>query len=59
MEAAIKIRKEINLINEAGGFTVCRWMSNSPEVLATIPENLRANGIKNLNEKSSLLLNAC
>ncbi|CAL8137644.1 unnamed protein product [Orchesella dallaii] len=51
---AIQLRKEICDINEAGGLSVCKWMSNNSEVLSSIPEDLRASGVKDLEEKTAL-----
>ncbi|UYV76890.1 hypothetical protein LAZ67_14002304 [Cordylochernes scorpioides] len=55
IEACKKLRKDLFEINEAGGFHLCKFNSNSREVLESIPVDLRAVGAKSLNEISSFV----
>jgi len=48
---AIKLIKEVSMIHELGGFKIRSWTSNSEEVLASIPEELRAEKGKILTEQ--------
>ncbi|XP_023937546.1 uncharacterized protein LOC112045551 [Bicyclus anynana] len=41
-DEAIETAKEINFVHEQAGFILRGWNSNSPRVLSTIPEDLRA-----------------
>ncbi|CAG7732168.1 unnamed protein product [Allacma fusca] len=51
-EASLKIDKFIKLFKR-GGFEICNWASNSKNVLASIPSNLRAKGFMELNSEAS------
>lgn len=51
VEEAIQLRKEISEINQKGGFVMKKWISNSPEVMESIPEDLRLHGSKSLSSK--------
>ncbi len=41
-DEAIQLRKDISDLMAAGGMTVCKWFSNSPKVMLTVPEKQRA-----------------
>ncbi|UYV72947.1 hypothetical protein LAZ67_10001248 [Cordylochernes scorpioides] len=51
-ENCMDLRRELSEVNEAGGFHLCKFNSNSRAVIESIPEELRAEGVKSLNEKS-------
>ncbi|XP_021966036.1 uncharacterized protein LOC110861240 [Folsomia candida] len=46
--AAKKRFDEVRAIHAAGGFNLRNWLSNSPEVVAHVPEELRASNMKDL-----------
>ena len=46
---AVKLVKDIKQCLEQGGFNLVKWMSNSREVLKSIPSEDRAKGLKNLD----------
>ncbi|UYV84207.1 hypothetical protein LAZ67_X001522 [Cordylochernes scorpioides] len=46
------LRREFSEVNAAGGLHLCKFNSNSRAVIESIPEELRAKGVKSLNEKS-------
>ncbi|XP_035714129.1 uncharacterized protein LOC118438289 [Folsomia candida] len=48
VEQAKKRFAEVRTIHAAGGFNLRNWLSNSPEVVAHIPEELRASNMKDL-----------
>ncbi|XP_035712907.1 uncharacterized protein LOC110856404 [Folsomia candida] len=48
VEQAKKRFEEVRIIHAAGGFNLRNWLSNSPEVVAHIPEELRASNMKDL-----------
>ena len=50
VEKVIKLREDINMINYSGGFVIKKWMSNSKEVMESIPPDLRLGGT-NAGEK--------
>jgi len=47
--AAIQLAQELRDLLAKGGFRLTKWMSNSPAVLSSIPEQERAPSIKNLD----------
>ncbi|UYV84339.1 hypothetical protein LAZ67_X001892 [Cordylochernes scorpioides] len=51
-ENCMDLRRELSEVNSAGGFHLCKFNSNSRAVIESIPEELRAKGVKSLNEKS-------
>ncbi|UYV84662.1 hypothetical protein LAZ67_X003010 [Cordylochernes scorpioides] len=51
-ENCMNFRRELSEVNAAGGFHLCKFNSNSRAVIESIPEELRAKGMKSLNEKS-------
>ncbi|UYV64927.1 hypothetical protein LAZ67_3002467 [Cordylochernes scorpioides] len=51
-ENCMDLRRELSEVNAAGGFHLCKFNSNSRAVIESIPEELRAKGVKSLNEKS-------
>lgn len=51
---AIKLRQDLSFINDSGNFHLCKWTSNSPLVLSSIPAELRAEGVKDFEEKATL-----
>ncbi|UYV74898.1 hypothetical protein LAZ67_12001720 [Cordylochernes scorpioides] len=53
-ENCMDLRRELSVVNAAGGFHLCKFNSNSRAVIESIPEELRAEGVKYLNEKSVL-----
>jgi len=53
-DEAVRIIREVTLINSQGGFKLCNWISNSPEINATIPEELRSPKMRDLGGGSSL-----
>lgn len=48
VEEAKKRFEEVRAIQAAGGFNLRNWLSNSPELVTYIPENLRAKNMKDL-----------
>ncbi|UYV70023.1 hypothetical protein LAZ67_7001495 [Cordylochernes scorpioides] len=48
----MNLRRELSEVNSAGGFHLCKFNSNSRAVIESIPEELRAKGLKFSNEKS-------
>ena len=48
-EDAIALYHELRAICSKGGFLLTKWMSNSRQVLAVIPETERAKDVKNLD----------
>lgn len=46
---AISLAHELMALPEKGGFRLTKWMSNSQEVLASIPEDKRARPTINLD----------
>ncbi|UYV72195.1 hypothetical protein LAZ67_9002145 [Cordylochernes scorpioides] len=51
-EKCMDLRRELSEVNAAGGFHLCKFNSNFRAVIESIPEELRAKGVKSLNEKS-------
>ncbi|UYV75667.1 hypothetical protein LAZ67_13000957 [Cordylochernes scorpioides] len=51
-ENCMDLRRELSEVNAAVGFHLCKFNSNSRAVIESIPEELRAKGVKSLNEKS-------
>lgn len=49
VEHAIKLIHEVISVHSKCGFNICNWISNSREVLASIPENLRASNVVQIN----------
>jgi len=41
VEQAVMLVNELNLLLQKGGFKLTKWVSNSREVLSSIPENLQ------------------
>jgi len=41
VERAIHLQKQISQLVKAGGMEICKWSSNDPAVMASIPEHLR------------------
>ncbi|GFV10466.1 integrase catalytic domain-containing protein [Trichonephila clavipes] len=41
-KGAIQLVSELQETMKRGGFSLCKWVSNDPDVLATIPEELKA-----------------
>lgn len=54
IDAAIMRIKQICSVHKEGGFEMCNWVSNSKEVLAAIPEDLRAKSTNDLLQQSKL-----
>lgn len=48
-KAAIQLAKELRDLLAKGGFRLTKWMSNSPAVLSSIPEQDRAPSVKTLD----------
>ncbi len=55
-DEAIQLRQEISDINHNGGFVMKKWISNSHQVMKSIPEDLRLHGSKSLSSKGNGLL---
>ncbi|UYV84570.1 hypothetical protein LAZ67_X002651, partial [Cordylochernes scorpioides] len=53
-ENCMDLRMELYEVNAAAGFHLCKFNSKSRAVIESIPEELRAKGVKYLNEKSVL-----
>lgn len=51
-EDVIRLRKEVSEINNSGGFNMKKFMSNSRSVLDSIPDELKLEKAKSLDEKS-------
>ncbi len=51
---AIQLRHEITKINSEGNFNVKKWLSNSKDVMDSIPEEDRAAGVKGFGDKTEL-----
>ncbi len=51
VEEVIQLRKQISEIMDSGSFKLCKFLSNSKQVLASIPDDLRAAGVKGLQDK--------
>jgi len=49
VQEAVVRQREVKGICEKGGFNLCNWISTSKEVMAAIPESLRAAGHRNLD----------
>ena len=47
-DVAIKLAADLRDILQRGGFRLTKWVSNSPKVLASIPEIDRAGSVKDL-----------
>ena len=54
-EEAVALYQDLVCICAKGGFKLTKWMSNRRAVMAAIPENQRAKGIKNLDLDHNLL----
>ncbi|KAK0132610.1 Zinc finger MYM-type protein 1 [Merluccius polli] len=54
-EEAVALYQDLVCICAKGGFKLTKWMSNRCAVMAAIPENQRAKGIKNLDLDHNLL----
>lgn len=50
---AIKLISDVIKVHSKGGFEICNWVTNSEEVLSHIPENLRAQTMKDIQIESS------
>lgn len=48
-EEAIKMFHDVHHVQAKGSFNLCNWLSNSEEMMAAIPEELRAEKSKNLD----------
>lgn len=46
---AIEMATQLPKVLARGGFRLCKWLSNSKEVLQAIPESERASGLHDLN----------
>jgi len=53
-EEAVQIVSEIRKLLSAGGFHLCKFISNNREVLATLPEDDRDNSVKCLDLDNTL-----
>ncbi|XP_021951215.1 uncharacterized protein LOC110848334 [Folsomia candida] len=49
VEEAIQLQQQTCEVQLKGGFKLRNWLSNSVEVMASIPEDLRASSMKNLD----------
>lgn len=49
IKQAVKLNKDLREACAQGGFTLTKWVSNSLEVLTTVPENHRAELVKQLD----------
>src|SRR6185369_1000317 len=56
VDEAIKLRQDITEVHRRGGFKICNWMSNSHEVLESIPEELKKIGKKEFTEEQERIL---
>lgn len=54
-EEAVVLYHDLVSICSKGGFKLTKWMSNSRAVMAAIPEDQRAKGIKDLDLEHNLL----
>jgi hypothetical protein len=54
-QEAIQFAREVDKLLRKGGFSLCKWLSNSRTVLESIPADLRADAVKDLSDKMSLL----
>ncbi|UYV67005.1 hypothetical protein LAZ67_4003633 [Cordylochernes scorpioides] len=50
-ENCMDLRREFSEVNAAGGFHLCKFNSNSRVVIESIPEEIRAKGVKSLKQK--------
>ena len=46
VEQGIKVRHDTQQMLTEGGFTLRKWMSNSKDVMETVPEDLRTSGLR-------------
>jgi len=49
LKDAIQMFQEVRFVHLKGSFNICNWISNSKELLAIIPEELRAPAVKNMD----------
>ena len=52
---AIRQAKELRELMSEGGFKLTKWISNDPEVLRSIPKELRAKDVKDLDLRRDML----
>ncbi len=54
VKEAIKLRQQVSEIHEAGNFKIKKWLSNSSDVISSIPEDERAVGVKVFGDKTEI-----